>query len=114
MIDDEELEALALAAFDELPAEIRARVTNLGFAIEEEPPPGKRWLATYQGIPFTQRSTFRPFEYPHKVTIYKGPLLRIVGDDRERLEAEIRHVVRHEIAHYFGISDARLIEIDAY
>ena len=114
MISDGELEELALAAFDELPPELRERVANLAFVIEDEPPPGKRWLATYQGIPLTQQSTFRPFGYPHKVTIYRGPLLRITGDDPDRLEAEMRHVVRHELAHYFGISDARLIEIDAY
>jgi predicted Zn-dependent protease with MMP-like domain len=114
VISDDELERLALEAFDELPAELRERVTNLAFVIEDEPPPGKNWLATYQGFPLTQQSSFRPFEFPHKVTIYRGPLLRITGDDRERLEAEMRHVVRHEIAHYFGISDARLIEIDAY
>ena len=114
MISDAELEELALAAFDELPAELRERVANLAFVIEDEPPPGKHWLATYQGIPLTQQSTFRPFEYPHKVTIYRGPLLRIAGDDPVRLAAEVRHIVRHELAHYFGISDARLIEIDAY
>jgi predicted Zn-dependent protease with MMP-like domain len=114
MISDGELEQLALAAFDELPAELRERVSNLAFVIEDEPPPGKRWLATYQGIPLTRQSTFQPFQYPHKVTIYRGPLLRIAADDRDRLEAEMRHIVRHELAHYFGISDARLIEIDAY
>jgi predicted Zn-dependent protease with MMP-like domain len=113
-VTDEELERLALAAFDELPEAFRARVANLGFAIEDEPPPGKHWLATYQGIPLTRQSTWIPFQLPHKVTIYKGPLLRLVGDDRSRLEAEVRHLVRHELAHYFGISDARLIEIDAY
>lgn len=114
MISDGELEQLALAAFDALPAEFRERVSNLAFVIEDEPPPGKHWLATYQGVPLTQQSTFRPFQHPHKVTIYRGPLLRIAGDDRDRLEAEMRHIVRHELAHYFGISDARLIEIDAY
>jgi predicted Zn-dependent protease with MMP-like domain len=114
VISDEELGALALAAFDELPAKFRERVANLAFVIEDEPPPGKRWLATYQGIPLTHQSTWIPFQLPHKVTIYKGPLLRLVGDDRARLDEEVRHLVRHELAHYFGISDARLIEIDAY
>ena len=114
MISDAELEELALAAFDELPAEFRRLVSNLAFVIDDEPPPGKNWLATYQGFPLTQQSSFRPFEFPHLVTIYRGPLLRLVGDDRERLEQEMRRLVRHELAHYFGISDARLIEIDAY
>jgi predicted Zn-dependent protease with MMP-like domain len=30
------------------------------------------------------------------------------------LRAQIRHVVLHEVAHHFGISDERLIEIDRY
>lgn len=113
-VSDEELEQLALAAFDELPEAFRERVANLAFVIDDEPPPGKNWLATYQGVPLTQQSVFQSWQWPHKVTIYRGPLLRIVGDDPDRLEEEMRHIVRHELAHYFGISDARLIEIDAY
>jgi len=114
MISDAELEELALTAFDELPTKFRERVSNLVFVIEDEPPPGKNWLATYQGVPLPSQSVFQPWQFPHKVTIYRGPLLRMVGDDSERLEQEMRHIVRHELAHYFGISDARLIEIDAY
>jgi len=30
------------------------------------------------------------------------------------LRREVRHVVLHEIAHHFGISDERLIELDRY
>jgi predicted Zn-dependent protease with MMP-like domain len=30
------------------------------------------------------------------------------------LRGQIQHVVLHEIAHRFGISDERLIEIDRY
>jgi predicted Zn-dependent protease with MMP-like domain len=114
MISDAELEELALAAFAELPAEFRAQVANLAFVIEDESPPGKNWLASYQGVPLTEQSVFRSWQMPHKVAIYRGPLLRLVGEDRERLQEEMRHIVRHELAHYFGISDARLIDIDAY
>jgi predicted Zn-dependent protease with MMP-like domain len=34
--------------------------------------------------------------------------------DADRLRREVRHVVLHEIAHHFGISDERLIELDRY
>jgi adenylate cyclase len=34
--------------------------------------------------------------------------------DLDRLGREVRHVVLHEIAHHFGISDERLIELDRY
>ena len=111
---DAEIEQLALRAFSELPGEFRDRVTNLAFVVEDEPPPGKPWLATYQGVPLTKQSVFRGWSFPHKITIYRAPLLRLCGEDREELERELRHIVRHEIAHYFGISDARLIEIDRY
>jgi predicted Zn-dependent protease with MMP-like domain len=51
---------------------------------------------------------------PDKITIYRGPLERLYGDDAERLHREIKRVVLHEIAHHFGISDERLVEIDRY
>jgi predicted Zn-dependent protease with MMP-like domain len=51
---------------------------------------------------------------PDKIKIYRGPLERLYGWDAEALRGQIRHVVLHEIAHHFGISDERLIEIDRY
>jgi predicted Zn-dependent protease with MMP-like domain len=32
----------------------------------------------------------------------------------EALRAQVRRTVFHEIAHHFGISDERLVEIDRY
>jgi predicted Zn-dependent protease with MMP-like domain len=51
---------------------------------------------------------------PDKITIYRGPLVRIYGHDSETLRREVKRVVLHEIAHHFGISDERLVEIDRY
>ena len=51
---------------------------------------------------------------PDKITIYRGPLVRLYGHDAETLRREVRRVVLHEVAHHFGISDERLIEIDRY
>ena len=45
---------------------------------------------------------------------YRGPLERLYGHDEELLERMIRRVVLHEIAHHFGISDERLVELDRY
>ncbi|HEY8844696.1 MAG TPA: metallopeptidase family protein, partial [Gaiellaceae bacterium] len=36
------------------------------------------------------------------------------GHDPAVLQAQIRRVVLHEIAHHFGISDERLHELDRY
>jgi predicted Zn-dependent protease with MMP-like domain len=51
---------------------------------------------------------------PDKITIYRGPLERLYGRDQETLRRQVKRVVLHEIAHHFGISDERLIEIDRY
>ena len=47
------------------------------------------------------------------IVVFRGPLTRLAADSAD-LERRVRHVVRHEVAHYFGISDERLREIDAY
>ena len=49
-----------------------------------------------------------------KITIYRRPLERLYGRDPGRLRSEAERVVLHELAHHFGISDARLIAIDRY
>ena len=50
---------------------------------------------------------------PDRIAIFSGPLQRMARDEADLAE-RVGHVVRHEIAHYFGISDERLREIDAY
>ena len=42
------------------------------------------------------------------------PIERVYGTDYERLRDGVRHVVVHEIAHHFGISDERLRELGVY
>jgi len=51
---------------------------------------------------------------PDKISIFGGPITRLAAGDADRLRREVRHVVLHEIANYFGISDERLIELDRY
>jgi len=101
-------------ALDSLPAELASQVSNVAVTIEAEPPHGQRLLGLYQGIPLTQRRSSYGGVLPDKITIYRGPLERIYGRDGARLHAEIRRVVLHEVAHHFGISDERLVEIDRY
>jgi predicted Zn-dependent protease with MMP-like domain len=114
-----DFELLVQEALDALPKELRSQIANVEIAVEEEPPPGTRYLGLYQGIPLTRRgggygAPLYAAALPDKITIYRGPLLRYYGGDATRLADEVRHVVWHEIAHHFGISDERLIEIDRY
>jgi predicted Zn-dependent protease with MMP-like domain len=108
------LEEYAQDALDSLPSDLRARLSNVEIVVENEPPRGQRLLGLYQGVPLTQRASNYGGVLPDKITIYRGPLVRLYGSDLERLRREVSRVVLHELAHHFGISDERLIEIDRY
>ena len=109
-----DFEQIVQEALDALPDDLRKRMSNVAVVVEDEPPPGQRLLGLYQGVPLTRRGSYYAGVPPDKITIYSGPLERLYGRDEERLRAEVRRVVLHEIAHHFGISDERLIEIDRY
>jgi predicted Zn-dependent protease with MMP-like domain len=89
-------------------------MSNVEIVVEDEPPAGQPLLGLYRGIPLTRRNSGYAGVMADKVTIFCGPIERLAGSDPDRLRGEIRRVVLHEIAHHFGISDERLIEIDRY
>ena len=111
MIDFEETVRDALS---ELPPDLRDAMANVAIVIDDEPPPGSRLLGLYQGVPLTRRTSAYAAVPPDKITIYRGPIERLAGGDDDRLREQVRRVVLHEIAHHFGISDARLVELDRY
>ena len=114
-LEREELfEAYAREALASMPDELRSQMSNVELVVEDWPPPGSRLLGLYQGVPLTRRTSHYGAVLPDKITIFRGPLERLTGGDPELLRREVRRVVLHEIAHHFGISDARLIEIDRY
>jgi predicted Zn-dependent protease with MMP-like domain len=101
-------------ALDTLPAELRDAMSNVDIVVDEDAPPHSNLLGLYEGIPLTRRTTSYAAVLPDKITIFRRPIERVAGQNPERLREEIRHVVVHEIAHHFGISDERLIEMDRY
>ena len=112
--DELRFEAYAREALDSLPPELREQMSNVEIVVDDEPPPGQPLLGLYEGIPLTRRGGWYAGVLPDKITIFRGPLERLYGPDAERLRREVRRVVLHEIAHHFGISDERLVEIDRY
>lgn len=111
---DDPFEQAAEAAIESLPDDLRQAMSNVAIVVEEEPPSGLPLLGLYEGIPLTARSSAYSGVRPDRISIYRGPLERLYGRDPERLRREVRRVVLHEIAHHFGISDERLVEIDRY
>ena len=114
--DDIDLEAMVIDALERLPAAFRERLGNVAIVIEEEATPeqlasvGARGLyGLYQGVPRTVYGADAAV-VPNKITIFRGPLTR-ANPTSEALTAAVIDTVHHEIAHHFGISDARLDEL---
>jgi predicted Zn-dependent protease with MMP-like domain len=107
-------EQLVQRALRRLPPDLAERMSNVELVVEDEPPAGRPLLGLYEGVPLTRRGPWYGAVAPDKITIYRGPIERLSRGDPLRLEREVEHVVLHEVAHHFGISDERLIEIDRY
>jgi predicted Zn-dependent protease with MMP-like domain len=113
-VEHDGFEQLVQEALDSLPDDMRGQLSNVAIVTEDEPPAGQPLLGLYQGIPLTRRTTSYSGVLPDKITIFRGPLERLYGADSERLRREVKRVVLHEVAHHFGISDQRLVELDRY
>ena len=74
---------------------------------------GRGLLGLYEGVPLPDRGQAYSGAMPDKITLFKDNIeaRRPAG---EALRVEIRHVVMHEIAHHFGITDEELIEKGLY
>lgn len=101
-------------ALAELPTEFRERIRNLEIVIEDEPSEdqmrdGATLLGLYEGVPLTARGYQEPY-LPDRICIFRRPIERMTSSPR-RQAVIVRDTVVHEIAHHFGISDARLEEL---
>ena len=112
--DSVDFEEAVQEALDTLPDDLRKAMSNVSIVVEAEPPGGAPLLGLYQGIPLTERTSRYGGVLPDKISIYRGPLERLYGADPARLRTQIKRVVLHEVAHHFGISDERLVELDRY
>ncbi|HEY0605851.1 MAG TPA: metallopeptidase family protein [Herpetosiphonaceae bacterium] len=122
-MDEETFEQVVVEVLDNLPPEFAEAFENVEVLIEARARPEHRravglkpWqtlYGLYQGVPLPARTHSYSLVAPDTITIFREPLLRDFPQP-ERLRAQIRRTVLHEIAHYFGIDDDRLHELGAY
>ncbi len=110
---------LVADALDSIPESLGRRMDNVMVTVRVWPAPrqlaglgpGHTLLGLYEGIDLTRRG---PLSYvgamPDRITIFAGPLTAMARDE-EHLVDLVRTTVIHEVAHHFGISDARLHEL---
>ena len=121
----ERFEALVARALDDLPLEFQHRLENVDVVVEDNPTSRQlgsiklksraQLLGLYEGVPQTKRGRQYGMAVPDKITIFQKPIEAIARSDKE-IETEVQRVVRHEIAHHFGLDEKALrkIEVEKY
>jgi predicted Zn-dependent protease with MMP-like domain len=118
-VSETEFDDLVAQALDSLPDDLLEVMSNVEVTVE--PTPSARQLRSvgvrhgtllglYEGIPLTERNSGYSMVLPDKITIFQHTIERICGSHAE-IVAQVRQTVIHEVAHHFGISDARLEEL---
>jgi len=108
-------EKLVKAAVDSLPPELKGRLENVAFIVEDYPHQypedweenGQELLGLYHGISRKDRGFWYGNVLPDRIIIYRRPLERI-STSSENLKENIRQTVFHEVGHYFGFDEDNL------
>jgi predicted Zn-dependent protease with MMP-like domain len=125
-ISSRRFEAMVAEALDAIPPDLGALMENVAVLVADWATPeqlasvgitgDRTLLGLYEGVDLTRRSVLTyNFALPDRITIFRGPHLALRHDGRllddDELIDEIAGTVIHEIAHHFGIDDARLAEL---
>jgi predicted Zn-dependent protease with MMP-like domain len=109
-----EFEKLVGKAIGELPESFRSRLENVVIAVEDEPtdedyeltgtPEDEDLFGIFRGPMRTEMSWDMLPTLPPQAVVFRGPILRNTGSNREAVR-EIKDTLVHELGHYFGLED---------
>jgi len=120
-MEREKFEALVARAIENLPLEFQRKLENVDIVVEEWPTPGQlrqakhihptQLLGLYQGVPQTRRGRGYGLVLPDKISIFQKPIEAQCRFSDE-IKLKVEEVVRHEIAHHFGLDEKTLRKIE--
>jgi predicted Zn-dependent protease with MMP-like domain len=112
-----EFDRMVEQAYAKIPGRFRRRMANIAMIVESEPSneqlrasrvaTGSTLLGLYRGRPLTARSVSDGFVMPDQIVIFQGPHERLARD-AAHLQKLVDETVWHEVAHYFGMDEARV------
>jgi predicted Zn-dependent protease with MMP-like domain len=119
-LTEREFDEIVNRAIGKMPKEIRQYLGNVLISVKKRPtkakllemglPEDEPLLGLYDGVPLLGRSVTSPPLFPDTITLFQEPL-EDMCDTVEELEEQIEITVVHEIAHFFGMDEARLAEL---
>lgn len=112
-----EFDRIVKRAIRRIPEEIRSHLNNILISVQRRPspellkdlgiPPDETLFGVFEGTPLAERSITEPPLFPDTIVLFEAPLLEACATIQE-LEDEIEITVVHEVAHFFGFSEADL------
>ena len=121
-MDRQKFAELVSETIDNLPCEFREKLDNVDIIVEDLPSSLQRkklrlgnplqLLGLYEGVPQTKRGTGYTLVLPDKITLFQKPIEARCRNLEARIKLEIDEVIKHEIAHHFGIGEASLLSIE--
>jgi predicted Zn-dependent protease with MMP-like domain len=119
----EDIDALARAAFERLPASFQKLSDGLVVQVADFPDEETLkemdaesdfdLLGLFRGRGLAQRgAVVETGELPNMIWLYRRPLLDFWCDGEDTLDEVVTHVLVHEIGHHFGLSDADIEAVE--
>jgi len=118
----ETFQKIAEGAYADLPAKFKQAISNVVIFTEDFPDADTMekmqaasaydLLGLYQGWPLPERGSQYGGQPPDVIHLYRQPILAYCEAQSEDVNHCIRHVLVHEIGHYFGFSDAEMEVIE--
>jgi predicted Zn-dependent protease with MMP-like domain len=110
-MDRDRFEELVGDALDAVPGQLLDLLDNVVILVEDDPPADDpNLLGVYEGHALTERGWDYGGVLPDRIVIFRRPILALCDSEEEVVE-EVQVTVVHEIAHHFGIDDARLHQL---
>jgi predicted Zn-dependent protease with MMP-like domain len=113
-------ETLVDEALQALPRRFKKLMENISVLVEDYPSRetlkslgGKAGLllGVYHGVPYKHRGPYYGNLPPDIIVIYQKPI-EMVCRTEDEIREKVREVVKHEVGHYFGLSDRDMREIE--
>jgi predicted Zn-dependent protease with MMP-like domain len=100
-------------ALDRLPRAFKEKLENIAIIVEDVPERELQGefkgllLGLFRGVPKTHQSISWP-GLPAQIFLYQKNIEAVCGNDESKISEQIEKTLKHEIGHYFGLSERDL------
>jgi predicted Zn-dependent protease with MMP-like domain len=121
-VNRKEFEKIVKEGIKAIPERFLRKLENVAIVIEDEPTPAQKkklnihpdWtlFGLYEGVPQTERGRSYNAVLPDKITIFQKPIEGAARNEKN-IKEMVKNTVWHEIAHHFGMDEARVRQAEA-